>query len=212
MKTEIFGWRHIMKENIVKKFISSHPIIVMVIGYLLVFILFTMWGICFWGSSFIPDFWANWLATFLGVGIGVPVVLWANRFQEQFTERERKQKILSSLYEELDYCKLELDRLIDEEVIKTESGTLSSVLRNEIWNAYSDGGELEWIRDVSLLAQIADSYYSIRAISNLADRYYDSVIYSEGETPRIHEVVNMLISAIEYGRDSVRKTMELIHE
>lgn len=194
-----------------KKWINEHPISMMLVGSLLFCIVMTLWGGRLWGSSFIQDFGANWLATFLGIVIGVPLALWVNGYQEKNTEIGRKKKILSSLYNELEYCKLELDRLIDEEVIKTESGTLSSVLRNEIWNAYSDGGELEWIRDVSLLAQIADSYYSIRAISSLADKYYDSVIYSEGETPRIHEVVNMLISAIEYGRDSVSKTMELIH-
>jgi hypothetical protein len=195
-----------------KKWINGHPISMMLIGSLLFCIVMTLWGGRLWGSSFIQDFGANWLATFLGIVIGVPLALWVNGYQEKNTETGRKKKILSSLYNELEYCKLELDRLIDEEVIKTESGTLSSVLRNEIWNAYSDGGELEWIRDVSLLAQIADSYYSIRAISSLADKYYDSVIYSEGETPRIHEVVNMLISAIAYGRDSVSKTMELIHK
>jgi len=192
------------------KWIRRHFVTLMVIGSILFVAILVFLGFHSWGISFVQNFGSNWLATLLGVIIGLPLAFWANNYQEQATERERKWKILNSLYNELDYCKIELVRWVDQDLIRTESGTISSVLRNEIWNAYSDGGELEWIKDVGLLAQIADSYYSIRAVSDLADRYYDSVLDSEMLTPRITEVFSTLLSAIEYSTDSVNKTMYVI--
>ncbi|MCJ7531546.1 MAG: hypothetical protein MUO64_11020 [Anaerolineales bacterium] len=174
--------------------------------------LFVFLGYSYYGSSFIQNFWSNWLSTLLGVIIGVPILIWVSGIQERKIEKERKEKILKSLYGELVYCKIELDRMVDREIIKLESGVLSSILRKEIWNAYSDGGELEWIKDVSLIAQIADSYYSIRAVSDLADRYYDSVQYAteESSVRRINEVFNTLVSSIEYSTGSVTKTINTI--
>jgi hypothetical protein len=166
----------------------------------------------FFDFAFWQSFVSNAFATLIGITLGVYGALWLNNYQERKTEKERKKKILKSLYDELDYCKTELDRMADRENIKLESGVLSSILRNEIWNAYSDGGELEWIKDVSLIAQIADSYYSIRAVSDLADRYYDSVQYAteESSARRINEVFDTLVLAINYSAGSVRETMDTI--
>jgi hypothetical protein len=161
----------------------------------------------FFDFSFWQNFVSNGLATLLGVIVGIPVALWIGRIEEELSGKERKTIILKSLYDELGYCEIELDRMVSYETIRVESGVLRSVLRNEIWHAYSDGGELEWIKDVSLIAQIA-----IRSVGDLADRYYDSVQYATEESSvlRINMVFKTLREAIDYSKKSVKKTMGVI--
>ena len=137
------------------KLIGRYFVALMVIGSILFVALLVFWGFQSWGIFFVQNFGSNWLATLLGVIIGLPLAFWANNYQEQATQRQRKWKILKSLFNELGYYKIELDRWVDQDLIRTESGTVSSVLLNEIWNTFSDGGELEWIKDGRLLAQIS---------------------------------------------------------
>lgn len=47
-------------------------------------------------------------------------------------------------------------------------------LRDEVWEAFSDGGELAWIRDAALLATLADVYGKIKRIKYLTDKYVDA--------------------------------------
>jgi hypothetical protein len=196
------------------KFIKAHPISSMLLGSLIFYVIIIVLGTVAYGSIFIQDFATNWLATFMGIVIGVPLAFWANEHQERITEKERKTKILKSLYDELEYSKIEFDNLKDTETIKLESGVLSSLLRDEIWNAFSDGGELQWIKDIVLLSIIADAYSTIRSVSNLADRWYDTMQYttvqSSGE--RMVEVFNYLVEAIHNSQRSVGNTMLVIRE
>jgi hypothetical protein len=118
----------------------------------------------FFDFTFWQSFVSNLGATIIGVGLGIPVALLINRWIERRTEKERKKKILTLLRDELSYNEIEFDRMQNIDILNRESGVLSSILRNELWKAYSDGGELEWIKNVDLLAKIADTYYSIREL------------------------------------------------
>ena len=164
------------------------------------------------------DFWSNFLsnglATLLGVAIGIPIALWISNFQNRKTEKEKKKKILTSLLNELDDCKHELERMDNKTVLSSELYLLSSRLRNELWKTYSDGGELQWIKDIHLLGQIADSYYSIRAIMELSDKYYNAFrdvppgAITMTKTAIIQEAQNMIDS----GLQTIKKTMDEINQ
>jgi hypothetical protein len=156
-----------------KKWINRHPISMMLIGSLLFCIILTLWGVRLWGSSFIQDFGANWLATFLGVAIGVPLALWVNRYQEKITEGERKRKILSLLTTELLMNFGTLTGWNKENNIMVRSTNLIVFLESGFWDAFSDGGELQWIKDPVLLSKIAEAYNFIRMILELSNRYFE---------------------------------------
>ncbi len=42
-------------------------------------------------------------------------------------------------------------------------------MRSELWKAFSDGGEIEWIKDVDLLGEIATAYSLIRLVKEWAE-------------------------------------------
>jgi uncharacterized membrane protein YgaE (UPF0421/DUF939 family) len=74
---------------------------------LVVLILLALGGVVY-GKSFIQDFLSNWLATFLGVIIDVPVALVVSNYEEKINEQTRRYRILNLLQTELTY---DLDHL-----------------------------------------------------------------------------------------------------
>ena len=169
-------------------------------------------NLSFW-QNFVSNFVSSGLATLLGVIIGIPVALWLNSFQTRRTEKEKKKKILASLVNELGDNKHELERMNDNAILRSELYLLGSRLRNELWKAYSDGGELQWIKDIELLGKIADSYYSIRAIMELADKHYSSVYSTIGVVTMIKEgVIQESEDMIDLGLKTIKNTMEEINQ
>lgn len=144
-----------------------------------------MFDIEFW-----RNFLSNALATFVGVIIGIPVALWINRIQQKLSEKTeaerleadadtRKRKILQLIKDELMNDRDLLTRIredknthIDDEVINTEDLLVDKIktvddvyqLRTELWKAFSDGGEIQWIRNLDLLQSIAVTYERIGMI------------------------------------------------
>jgi hypothetical protein len=126
-------------------------------------------------------------ATVFGIAIGVPVALWLSRRQQdaldykemRAQEREevlRQTKVLDLIHGELEYNKdLIQEGQIDPENPQAKSRKVSSVAppKNELWNAFSDGGEIQYIRDVSLLDAISTAYYSINIVISLEKKYTD---------------------------------------
>jgi hypothetical protein len=59
-------------------------------------------------------------------------------------------------------------------------------LKTEYWKAFSDGGELQWIKDPILLSEIAEAYNFIRMISDTVNKYVNfsqtQYIVSTGDT------------------------------
>ena len=51
-------------------------------------------------------------------------------------------------------------------------------LKVELWKSFSDGGELEWIKDTKLLADLSDASSIIQTIKNAEDKYFQSTFYS----------------------------------
>ena len=102
----------------------------------------------FFDTSFWQNFVSNTLATIVGaVILGIPIALWLNKHQEKSSEKERKKKILSLLREELLINLTQLSGWEKNDNKRIEVNIIGPFLRNESWKAFSDGGELQWIKN-----------------------------------------------------------------
>jgi len=183
-----------------------------VIGGIILLLVVMVVARRFFDFSFWQNFASNSMATVIGVALGIPTALWINRFVEKQTTKERVEKIIRLLKDELSYNEIEFERWDGQlERVVNEIGIISSELRVELWQAYSDGGELEWIKDVVLVSMLADTYYSIRAVRTLADRYFDSLQFGDAGNLAL-EVRETLMEAIEYGNKSLKNTIKKIDD
>ena len=132
----------------------------------------------FFDFAFWQDFVANGLATLLGVAVGIPIALWINNFLEQSSEKEHKQKILHLLCDELEYNQHILSSWI-KGAKKEDVEVLVLELKHEVWSAFSDGGETQWIKDPILLGKLASVFSDIKALLNLAEWNMISNEYNE---------------------------------
>ncbi len=125
----------------------------------------------FFSVAFWQSFVSNALATFIGAGLGVLGALWLSNHQEKSSEKERKKKILRLLLNELLINVTHLSGFQKSQIKHREALTLSALLRNESWKAFSDGGELKWIKDPKLLDVLSEAYFAVRSVMNLSDKY-----------------------------------------
>ncbi len=119
---------------------------------------------------FIKSFVIELLATFIGAGLGVLTAIGLRNWFDSRTEKKKKKKILSLLRVELKHNESEIKErrgLISEGDHILE---MSSRLKVESWRAFSDGGELEWIKDLELLDTISNAYYEIRSLRYISDK------------------------------------------
>jgi len=140
-------------------------------------------------------------ATFLGAGLGVYGALLLNRHQEKQQRlkelrevREREGKILKLLQQELLMSFGQLARYHRKQDIKRLI-TLSVFLKTEIWGAFSNGGDLQWIKDPDLLRDIAEAYNFIRMMRELSNRYIeltrvDSTVLEAQAADQVIELLN----------------------
>lgn len=108
----------------------------------------------------------------MGIILGIPVALWIGNFQERRTGKERRKKVLSILKVEIAENLMMIIKWNKSENKRIESFTLSAYLKDESWSAFSDGGELECIKDPMLLSELSDAYNVIRSIKLLSERYF----------------------------------------
>ncbi len=127
----------------------------------------------FFDLSFWQSFLSNLGATLIGAAIGVFGALWLNNHIEKQTEKERKKKILRLLKHEL---LMNIGAFSDwqrsEQPLLDKCARLNVFTKSEYWKAFSDGGELKWIKDPVLLSEIAEAYNFIRMMLSLSDRYF----------------------------------------
>jgi hypothetical protein len=165
---------------------------------------------------------SNLFATIIGVGLGIPVALWINRRIESHTEIERKRRILELLNSELKYNYDDLrhwrypggDESSGPTTGDLETGLLSIHVRDEAWNSFSDGGELEWIRDPSLLFQLSTTYFYVRSVKYLAEKFFDLVMMEGRGTPSAYHnnIHKELSSMVELTLTTIDKTFEEIRK
>ena len=160
----------------------------------------------FFSLEFWQSFVSNALATFLGAGLGVLGALWLSKHQEKSAEKERKNKILRLLFSELLVNVTHLSGFQKSQIKHREALTLSAVLRNESWKAFSDGGELEWIKDPKLLDELSEAYFAIRSVMNLSDKYCQVSMYETNEMS--FWTGSNLASTIDYGVQYALETLD----
>lgn len=146
--------------------------------------------------SFWQNFGSNFLATIIGVALGIPIAFWINRRVETTNESERKEKILQVLSVELNEnlrVVSEWQRAGKED---QEMTTIGARMSDEVWNTLSDGGELQWIKDPVLLSGLAFTYAEIKRIKYLSDKYL-SLIGSNSQKKFLRDLSNELWFAID---------------
>jgi len=187
------------------RFFKDRPITLTILGTMIFVLVVLLYGDKIYGSSFIQDFGSNWLSTLLGVVIGIPVALWINRWVETRTETERKNKILSLLKNELifnlDLIKIREDKGLDKDNINAIIYYASDI-KDETYKSFSDGGELEWIKDLELLEGISYAYYSIRVV-----RYRANLYLELSKSPRSSDYEESLFRVV---REGFLKSQELL--
>ena len=132
----------------------------------------------------------NLFATILGVIVGIPIALEISRrqqhSQQQASELERrgeetkrKRKVLTLLRSELEQNRgdTQTKRKPMESGGKREVYT--NFLRDEMWAAFSDGGELQHVNSPEVLAAISNAYYEIRTSIHL-ERSFMSAFHFPG--------------------------------
>lgn len=130
-------------------------------------------------TSFRDSFLGNWLATLSGIIIGVPVAIALNSWQQHQEENARRSKILGLLKNELDYNVLAMKNRMPEHIGGTQRQMPSEPLKDELWNAFSDGGELQWIKDLDLLDVLSTAYYRIRIVMFLEDAFHRETLFRD---------------------------------
>lgn len=144
----------------------------------------SFYGIDFWQNAI-----SNFLATFLGLVFGIPVALWINEIQQESISKvenqklqdeaqQRKKRILESLRTELQ-ANLDLFELYPGYDSFTEESfeSLCFVVNSPIfvvWKTFSDGGELQWIKDSNLLQEFHWAYYVVQQVKDSGQLFIES--------------------------------------
>ncbi len=125
----------------------------------------------FFEISFWQGFAGNLFATLIGVIVGIPIAFWINNQVETKTEQEKKAKILKLLSVELSSNRSLLIEWEEDRNSSSPKKMYGALLSDEVWNAFSDGGELQWIKNTELLSLLATSYGEIKRIKYLYESY-----------------------------------------
>ena len=147
-------------------------------------------------QSFLDSTMGNWFATMLGLIAGIPIAFWINQKQTEFQEKERiesekqvsqerKHKILALLRNELDTNRQYLNILIEKQNEQSKI-TMLAGMKNVLWRAFSDSGELHWIDDPTLIDGISTAYYNINALIDYESRYSDPYFNSSVSSSKSH--------------------------
>lgn len=165
-------------------------------------------GVIFYADQFVPNFISDVVATIIGVAIGIPIAVWISGFQEEITRKNQKEKMLILLKGELEQNRGFLSELIGSEKQEAwESANVSIYLKDELWRAFSDGGELQWISDTDLLGRLANAYDGIKSTRSLV-AYYTEIGLSRTTAFRLHGT-DYLHARIKVVADESRSKIDL---
>lgn len=181
-------------------------------------------GICFAYTRLTDspwDFWNNLVATVIGIAIGVPVGLLVNRTQvRQEEERlemgrnkekaKRLTKIVGLLHNELSVGLASLNSIKSSCNVKNWTG--HRPIKMELWQAFSDGGEIEWIDDPDLVDMIAAAYYHLAMQNsyqnNLLLVHSTSPSFSDVHQRAIVDIIRLITENIDESIDAVKLAKE----
>jgi hypothetical protein len=113
--------------------------------------------------------------------VGIPIALWTSNYQERIAEKERKAKILGLLREELCVNLTQLSGLQKSQTKHYELFIINGFLKDESWKSFSDGGELQWIKDPVLLNQLSWAYSTVKTVTYISEKYFTYAYLPKGE-------------------------------
>jgi hypothetical protein len=135
----------------------------------------------------------NWAATMIGVILGIPIALEISRRQQAAESKQRETKILILLHNELQHNFLLFKKWVklleqDLAIKLATTGTFQAELagekpiasqlirvaqntpmKTELWKTFTEGGEIQWIKDLDILDKLSDAYYHIRELEELRE-------------------------------------------
>ncbi len=127
-------------------------------------------------------FWLNTLSNFIatlgGIIIGLPFALWLDRIVRVRNEAERLAEAKKRAHKILTLLDSELQK--NSQYISQFHEDVAHnffPVRMELWNAFSDGGEIQWIDDPDLLSQLSDSYAQIGRFNQIFQEYAHACLY-----------------------------------
>ncbi len=183
-----------------------YPVTIVIVVLLLIYV--------FAEKTFWFDFLSNTLATFVGIIVGIPIAIFLGEYQERRSEQERKYKILRLIKNELLVNQDQLEKWKNSGDKQKDGLTLHALLKTESWRAFSDGGEIEWIKSLELLWIISEAYYSIRSVQTLSERYFETRMLSNATSLHWAElsVFSKLENAVLNAEKVLAPTMESIEK
>lgn len=168
-------------------------------------------------SDYIIALMSGWLATMMGVVVGLPVAIWLADRGAAFERRERgeeqkrvagemRDRILHTVKRELSSSMTDLEEMAN--------GLLTRFHFNVgHWNALTSSGDLKWIGNLNVLDQLAEAYESLEVVNILADSWLRSLEAVESPLSSVgprksSEVVQRL--AADAASDAMRSVAEAL--
>jgi hypothetical protein len=124
----------------------------------------------------------------------------------------RRHKVLTLLREEL---QKNLDGLAERVAPISQGGkrlVFTHFLRNQLWLAFSDGGELQYVDDPGLLAKIAEAYHEVAYCILLEHKYFDATHYSGMRIQQEKYPADYILDYLTQDNENLEKSMQLARD
>lgn len=174
-------------------------------------------------QGFVESAMANLFATILGVLVGLPIALEISRRQQSAAQaaaaREKSADIGSRRRKVLRLIRDELQKNIDgimERIAPIFQGGKRAVfthsLRNQLWLAFADGGELQYVDDPGLLATLAEAYHGVAYCILLEQKFFDATHYSGMQIQQDKYPADRILDYLKHDDEDLIKTMQLARD
>ena len=119
-----------------------------------------------------------------------------------------------SLYRELDHNNDILYFWEHNPVDDLACGTVGVKLRDETWRAFSEGGELEWIKSTLMLSLLSNAYRRIRMVQVLSERHYNLINFRKERAgiTILEEYIKLLKESVTKAKHSISVATSMIDE
>lgn len=168
----------------------------------------------FFDFSFWQSFVSNLFSTIIGVALGIPVAFWISRQVESVNEKEKRQKTLIALRIELNHIDMRVSNWIESSTGVSKDIDMANIgisLSDETWKAFSDGGELQWIKNPLILDALAGMYSEIARIKLLSDRYFTLLLNDRTDTQLLRSSTGAQLFAGLYKlHEDIKKMIDLL--
>ena len=169
----------------------------------------------FLADSFLNNFLANLLATLLGIVFGIPIALWIERRRQRTSEDKLKKEQHERMIKILELIKKELQENFDiSDHFHKEVEHYYNPLKDELWKAFSDGGELQWINNPNLLDVITAAYFEIHQMSFLYEKYIDDYFFLEksGNIQKAKPLLDIFLIRVRNNRNKIKEAVDEINK